>query len=183
MLLKELIKKCKRNNREAQSKLFELYKDKLFVLCLKYCRNYQEAEDNLQESFIAIFEGISKYKFEGSFEGWMKRIVINKAIDRNRKIRHLDVPIKEEILADTLVWEYEIKEIDLDKLLSIVQSLPNQYRLVFNLFELDNYSHKEIANMLAISESTSKSNLHRAKILLKQKLTSENCIKKIVKNG
>lgn len=113
----------------------------------------------------------------------MKRIVINKAIDRNRKIRHLDVPIKEEILADTLVWEYEIKEIDLDKLLSIVQSLPNQYRLVFNLFELDNYSHKEIANMLAISESTSKSNLHRAKILLKQKLTSENCIKKIVKNG
>lgn len=183
MLLKELIKKCKKNNREAQSKLFELYKDKLFVLCLKYCRNYEEAEDNLQESFIAIFEGISKYKNKGSFEGWMKRIVINKAIDRNRKIHFLDVPIKEEILEDTLIYEHEITEIDLDKLLLLVQSLPNQYRLIFNLFELDNYTHKEIAKMLNISVNTSKSNLHRAKVLLKQKITSGNCIKKTVANG
>ncbi len=183
MILTNLIKKCKRNNREAQSKLFELYKGKLFVLCLKYCRNYEEAEDNLQESFIAIFEGIKNYQNKGSFEGWMKRIVINKAIDRNRKIRHFDLPIKEEILGDSLVWESQIKEIDLNKLLSIIQNLPNQYRLVFNLYELDNYSHKEIAKLLNISESTSKSNLHRAKILLKQKLTTENCVKKIAENG
>ncbi|WP_271767607.1 RNA polymerase sigma factor [Aquimarina algiphila] len=181
---RKLIKKCQRNNRKAQSELFHLYKDILFALSLKYCKNYSEAEDNLQDSFITIFKKINQYNFKGSFEGWMKRITINKAIDKYKKAPLLDVSIDEEKIADTRV-DPETLNFPLDELLAFIQELPDRYRLIFNLYELDNYSHKEIANMLHISEGTSKSNLHRAKVILKTKiLSSNNYLKKIaISNG
>ncbi len=169
---RELIKKCKKNNREAQSELFYTYKDRLFALCLKYCKNYNEAEDNLQDSFLAIFEKIDQYKFKGSFEGWMKRITINKAIDKYRDNFFSDTSIKEDMISDTDI-DVELVNFSIDELFSFIQKLPTQYKLVFNLYELDDYTHKEIAKMLTISEGTSKSNLHRAKALLKTMIISE----------
>ncbi len=181
---RKLIKKCQKNNRKAQSELFHLYRDTLFALSLKYCKNYNEAEDNLQDSFITIFKKINQYNFKGSFEGWMKRITINKAIDKYKKTPFTDLNINKENIADTII-DSETLNLSLDELLKYIQELPDRYRLVFNLYELDEYSHKEIAKMLHISEGTSKSNLHRAKVILKTKITSNhNCLKKIaISNG
>lgn len=172
MNLDKLIKDCIKQDRKSQEKLYQLYKNTLFTLCLKYCPNSMEAEDNLHDTFIEIFSTIKNYKGKGSFEGWMKRIAINKAITKYKKTYDL-VPIKDNHVEEILL-ENDLNDYSLDYILSKVQELPNQYRLVFNLYELDDYSHKEIAQMLDISESTSKSNLHRAKIILKEKLTQVN---------
>jgi len=167
--LNELIKLCKKNNINAQSELYTLYKNSLYSLCLKYSKNKEDAQDTLQESFMIIFKSIKKYKATGSFEGWMKRIVINKAIDKYKSESFINVIVNEENLQenDTTIKEFKIP---LDKILSLIQELPSRYRLVFNLYELDHYSHKEISSMLSISEGTSKSNLHRAKLILKDKI-------------
>lgn len=172
MSTENLIKDCIKQNRQAQKELYELYKKTLFVLCLKYCQNEAEAEDNLHDSFIEIFTNIKNYKGIGSFEGWMKRITINKAINSYKKSFYV-LPIKEDYVQEITIEEHEF-DFSLDYILSLVQELPHQYRLVFCLYELDDYSHKEIANMLSISESTSKSNLHRAKVILKEKITTKN---------
>jgi len=168
----ELIYKCKKNNREAQNELFQRYKDTLFLLSLKYCRNEVEAEDNLHDAFITVFETIKKYKNKGSFEGWMKRITIFKAIDKYNKKKPINIEINNDLLEDTTI-EAERINLPLDVIMNFIQELPDQYRLVFSLFQLDNYTHKEIANLLSISESTSKSNLHRAKSILKKKITNK----------
>lgn len=168
MNLEDIIKGCRKRNRRAQEELYHLYKGVLFSLCLKYCRNYAEAEDNLHNSFIEIFSSIHKYSGKGTFEGWIKRITINKAITSYKKTLQL-VPIKDNFTGDTDVGPEEMN-ISADIILEFVQQLPDQYRLIFCLYELDDYSHKEIAVMLSISESTSKSNLHRAKAILKDKI-------------
>jgi len=168
--LKDIIKSCTKNDRQAQKQLFLKYKDILFALCLKYCRNEAEAEDNLHDSFITIFQNIKKYNSKGSFEGWMKRITINKAIDKYKKKKQIPIEIINDLQEDTQM-KVNKRNVDLNQILSCIQNLPNQYRLVFNMYQLDGYSHREIAQSLSISESTSKSNYHRAKIILKQKIT------------
>ncbi len=169
MSLNNLIKACKKNKRSAQAELYNTYKDSLFIVCLKYCKNIEEAEDNLQDAFIVILNNIQKYSGKGSFEGWMKRIVINKAIDRYKKDNFINVMIKDDILKDTQIDNSQFT-LPLNVILNTIQDLPSRYRLVFNLYEMDGYTHKEIANMLNISEGTSKSNLHRAKLILKEKI-------------
>ncbi|MGC4040383.1 MAG: sigma-70 family RNA polymerase sigma factor [Flavobacterium sp.] len=175
MNLDELIKACQKQDSKAQEELYQLYKSTLFVLCLKYCANESEAEDNLHNAFIEIFTNIKKYKGQGSFEGWMKRITINKAIDSYKKSYQLSA-ISDKDYPDTEIEENELDEYSLDYILALVQNLPNQYRLVFCLYELDNYSHLEIAEMLHISTGTSKSNLHRAKIILKEQIQANKSI-------
>ena len=172
MNIDEIIKGCIKQNRKAQEELYHLYKKTLFVLCLKYCPNEAEAEDNLHNAFIEIFSNIKNFNNKGSFEGWMKRITINKAIDSYKKNFQL-LPIKDYYPQETTVNDDEIN-FSLDYILQLIQELPNQYRLVFCLYELDDYTHQEIAGMLSISESTSKSNLHRAKVILKEKISSKN---------
>ena len=174
MIEKELIKACKKQDRQAQNHLYRIYKDRLFVLCLKYCRTQEEAEDILQETFISIFTQIKKYQGKGSFEGWMKRIAINKAIDSFKKNYGLVYPIKEELIAANENIDSDLFEIPLEMLMNTIQELPDRYRLVFNLYELDGYTHKDIAVMLDISEGTSKSNLSRARKALKEKLLTIN---------
>ena len=169
MNLEDLIKACQKQNSKAQEELYHLYKNTLFVLCLKYCQNEAEAEDNLHNAFIEIFTNIKQFSGKGSFEGWMKRITINKAINSYKKAYQL-APIKETDFPDTDVNENELEDFSLDQILAMIQNLPNQYRLVFNLYEMDNYSHAEIADMLSISIGTSKSNLHRAKMILKEQI-------------
>ncbi len=173
MSLEEIIIACKKNNREAQNLLYRRYKNTLFLLSLKYCKNTAEAEDTLHDAFIIIFSKMKSYSNKGSFEGWMKRIVINKAIDKYKNKKEIPVEINDEILEDVTLRGIEI-EIPLDAILKFIQELPNQYRLVFSLYELDGYSHSEIAKMLNITESTSKSNLHRAKVNLKERILIEN---------
>ena len=173
MSLEKLINKCKQRDIRAQSEVYQLFAGKLFALCLKYSKNYQEAQDNLQDGFITIFNKIEQYKFKGSFEGWLKRIIINTALQKYREKNVLNL-ISEEIPEEI---EVEIDEFDisLDFLLKIIQELPNRYRLVFNMYVLDGYSHREIAELLEISEGTSKSNLSRSRHILKKKV-EENII-------
>ena len=158
---------------EAQSKVYHLFADKLFAVSLKYSKNYQDAEDNLQDSFLTIFAKIKQYKYKGSFEGWLKRITIHTAIQKYRQNSPLE--IVKEIADDINEDEIEIENLgfSVDVLLESIQQLPDRYRLVFNLYVLDDYSHKEIANLLSISEGTSKSNLSRARKILKEKLTNQ----------
>jgi RNA polymerase sigma-70 factor (ECF subfamily) len=168
MNIHQLVEDCKQNKPKAQTMVYELFAAKLFATCYKYSRNKQEAEDNLHDGFITIFKKIEQFKHKGSFEGWMKRIVINTTLEKYRKekVFHL---VQEEI-EDEVFVEIEESEVNLDDLLNLIQQLPNRYRLVFNLYVLDGYSHKEIAEMLNISEGTSKSNLSRARLILKNKL-------------
>lgn len=172
MNLDQIIKGCIKQNRQSQAELYNLYHKVLFVLSLKYCQNDSEAEDNLHDAFIEIFTNIKNFKGLGSFEGWIKRITINKAISRYRNTSYLTAIKENDFPQEVFVNDNEI-DFSVDYILTLVQELPNQYRIVFNLYQLDEYSHKEIAEMLSISESTSKSNLHRAKIILKEKITSK----------
>ena len=168
MSLEQLIQECKKNNTEAQSNLYKLFSGKLFALCLKYSRNYAEAEDNLQDAFVTIFKKITQYKGKGSFEGWIKRITVNTALMRYRNKGVLNI-VDENYIEDIDV-EIENEAVSIDFLLHIIQELPDRYRLVFNLYVLDGYSHNEIAAMLHISTGTSKSNLSRARLILKDKV-------------
>ena len=167
--LEELLQGCKSQKLSAQSTLYQLYKEQFFVLSLKYCKNRQEAQDNLQDAFLEIFKRIKQYRGKGSFEGWMKRIVINKAIDRyKREIKQSS--LENQVISEQPVDIEEEVNIPLSQILTCIQNLPSQYRLVFNLYVMDDYSHQEIAEMLNINVGTSKSNLHRAKVILKEQL-------------
>lgn len=168
MDLKELINDCKNNNRKAQEQLYRLYSGKLFAVCLKYSRNYTEAQDNLQDGFLIIFEKIGQFAFKGSFDGWLKRVMINNVLQQYRNQTFLSL-VNEDIVED---YEVDIDDdaISLEYLLKIIQELPVRYRLVFNLYVIDGYSHAEIAEMLTINIGTSKSNLARARMILKEKI-------------
>jgi len=168
------IQQCIRNDREAQLKIYQLFSPVLYGICLKYMKNEDDAKDVFQESFIIAFQKIHQYKFEGSFEGWLKRIFINKLIETlNKKKKEsffLDVFDPETDFIEE--EELEICTIPQEKLLEYIQDLPDQYRLVFNLYVFEKMKHKEIAEQLKISEGTSKSNLNRAKKILQKRILS-----------
>lgn len=180
MALNELIEKCKEEDIKAQGELYKLYSTKLYSICLKYSRNVAEAQDNLQDAFLTIFKNINQFKHKGSFEGWMKRITVNTVLQKYRKERYFE--IVNDQLADEPEPEIEDENLSLDFLLKLVQELPDRYRLVFNLYVLDDYSHQEIADMIGITVGTSKSNLARARMILKTKI-EENKSAQIKSNG
>ncbi len=156
----------------AQEELYRKYSGVLFGMCLKYSRNRTEAEDNLHDSFMVIFDKIGQYNHKGSFEGWMKRITINTVLQKYRKEKYLDVVT--DNITEEVELENESMNISLSTLLSYIQELPNKYRMTFNLYVLDGYSHKEISELLGTSTGTSKSNLARARMILKEKIEKEN---------
>ncbi|MCB0449141.1 RNA polymerase sigma factor [Mariniflexile maritimum] len=166
MSLEQLIENCKNNDTKAQSELYKLFSSKLFAVCLKYSRNYAEAEDNLQDAFLTIFKKMEQYKNKGSFEGWLKRITINTVMQQYRSEKVFDMV--NETVVDEVEIEMDDEDLSMDYLLKIIQELPDRYRLVFNMYVLDGYSHKDIADMLNIHIGTSKSNLARARFILKQ---------------
>ena len=168
MGIKQLIQRCKKQDIEAQEQLYRLYAHKLFPVCLKYSASYQQAEDNLQDGFLTIFDKIVQYKDKGSFEGWMKRIVINVALQKYRKQAVFEI-IREDHFKEPEI-EVDEENISVDYLLEIIQQLPDRYRQVFNLYVLDGFSHKEIAEIMNITTGTSKSNLARARVILKEKI-------------
>ncbi len=137
-------------------------------MCLKYSRNKTEAEDNLHDSFMTIFDKVDQFSFKGSFEGWIKRITVNTILQKYRNNQYLNVV--SENTEDEVEVNTEDTDISLSTLLGYIQELPNKYRLTFNLYVLDGYSHKEISEMLGTSTGTSKSNLARAKAILRDKI-------------
>lgn len=172
MELKKLIKRCKQNDLPSQKLLYDMFADVLFSISLKYSRNYSEAEDNLQDAFIKIFEKIHQFQYKGSFEGWLKRITVNICLQRYRKQKVFELVNEEALKAEDIYVEE--KSYSLQFLLSCIQSLPDRYRMVFNFYTLDGFSHKEIAEKLQITEGTSKSNLSRAKEILRKKINEAN---------
>lgn len=168
MGLEQLIKDCQENSIKAQEQLYRLLAPKLFAVCLKYSRSRVDAEDNLQDGFILIFKKIGQYRFEGSFEGWAKRVMVNNVLQKYRTEGVFEIVT--ENLPEEADVEIEADDIPMEYLMAIIQQLPDRYRMVFNLYVIDGYSHKEIAAMLNITDGTSKSNLARARMILKEKI-------------
>ncbi|OQA98829.1 MAG: ECF RNA polymerase sigma factor SigE [Bacteroidetes bacterium ADurb.Bin217] len=169
---KEIIDGCIKNDRKMQKALYEKYASKLYALCLRYAKDRAEADDMLQEGFIKIFTKIEQFSQEHSFEGWIKRIVINTAITHyNQNLKHYYQEDIDEINESEIKKE-EIYEAEYSKeeLLSVIHSLADGYRMVFNLYVIEGYKHKEISEILGIDIATSKSQLHRAKKIIQERL-------------
>ena len=183
--IKDLIKGCLEGNRRDQELLYRRHAGKLYAVCLQYSGNDDEAKDILQEGFIKIFENLHNYKFEGSFEGWMRRITVNTALEKYRSRNNL---YKVEDIDQIAETDYEpdaedYSGLEASDLLGIIRELPPKYRMIFNLYAIEGYSHKEISKMVSISEGTSKSNLSRARIILQRRVGSYTGIKKKIANG
>ncbi|MBI1222981.1 MAG: sigma-70 family RNA polymerase sigma factor [Bacteroidetes bacterium] len=166
----ELVQGCVDQNRFYQKKLYERFARKMLGVCMSYSRDTYEAENILQESFIKIFENIKRYQPTGSLEGWIRRIVVNTATDYYRKKKR--IKFSEVNLEDA---EYMIGDLDLDSfavrdIIKAVQELPEGSRMVFTLYAIEGYTHKEIGETLDISVGTSKSQFSRARMLLQEKL-------------
>jgi RNA polymerase sigma factor (sigma-70 family) len=182
--IKEIIKGCLAGNRRDQELLYRRHAGKLYGVCLQYSGNDEEARDILQDGFIKIFENLGQYKYEGSFEGWMRRIMVNTALEKYRSKHNLyrvdDINSIPEQDAEPDNEDYS--GLEAGDLLAIIRELPPKYRMVFNLYAIEGYSHKEIGKMINISEGTSKSNLSRARVILQRRVGSYTGLKKIVAN-
>ncbi|MCL1832907.1 MAG: sigma-70 family RNA polymerase sigma factor [Leptospirales bacterium] len=179
-----IINGCLKGNRRDQEFLYRFYAPKLYAVCLQYLGNSDEAKDVLQDGFIKIFNNLHTYKFEGAFEGWMRRIIVNEALERYRgknilhKVEDIDRLTSMELEPDT----GDYSDVDSEMLLNIINELPPKYKIIFNLFAIEGYSHKEISKMMKISEGTSKSNLLRARAILQKKVETYIGIKRKVAN-
>lgn len=166
----ELIKGCRKKNAVCQRLLFEAFASRLMTICLRYARNRPEAEDMLQESWMKIFETISQYRFEGSFEGWIKRITVNTCLRMLQKkvIRFYE---SEEVESTAPFFEPEVlSTLSEIELLSMIAKLPDGYRIVFNLYAIEGYNHDEIADMLHIESVTSRTQLAKARKMLQKQI-------------
>lgn len=176
--IEKIISGCIKNNGAMQSLLYHKFKAKMFAICLRYSSDYHSAEDILQDGFVKVFKNIHKFRGEGSFEGWMRRVFVNTAIEHFRKKTHL-YPILD--IAESGLEEFNSDVFDklaVDNLMDMIQTLSPGYRIVFNMYVIEGYSHKEISNELNISEGTSKSQLSRARQILKGKVEQLNTSEK-----
>lgn len=168
MTEQDLIQGCIRGERKCQEAVFRLYAGKMLVVCIRYARHRMEAEDMLQDAFIKVFRYINKFQHKGSFEGWIRRIVVNTALKNIDKKSFTNEQIGIEDEKDTGALPNVYSDLGEAELLKMVGSLPDGYRLVFNLYAIEGYSHKEIADLLDIGESTSRSQLVKARKLLQE---------------
>lgn len=166
-----LIEKCIEENPVAQKELYDKYASKMLGVCMRYATNLTEAEDILQDGFVKVFRKIQTYNNAGSFEGWIRRTMVNTCLDHIRKNKNLKMnvdidsvsylePVAENVLADLAT----------EDLLNLIQAMPVGYRTVFNMFAIEGYSHKEIAEELNISDNTSKTQYRKAKLYLQEKI-------------
>lgn len=172
--INRIIRGCIKGNRRDQELLYRRYSSRLYAACLQYSGNDEEARDILQEGFIKVFENLINFKFEGSFEGWMRRIMVNTALEKYRSRHNL---YRVDDIDSIQEPEYEPDNqdyagLEAADLLDIIRELPPKYRMVFNLYAIEGYSHKEIGELVNISEGTSKSNLARARVILQRKVNS-----------
>lgn len=169
----QLLKDCLKGDAHAQKRLYDTYARKMFGVCLRYAADQGMAEDFLQEGFIRIFTRLKSYRMEGSFEGWMRRIMVNTSLEilRKKDIFRYASPLDDGLQVSDQVEDVEdIPNTDL--LVRLIQEMPAGFRAVFNLYAVENYSHKEIGQLLGISEGTSKSQYARARAWLQKRLKS-----------
>lgn len=160
---KKLIQACIKEDKSAQKALYDLFSAKMYFVCLRYARHEAEAQDILQDAFIKVFDKLDSFRFNGSFEGWVRRIMVNTALNYCRKSTYKYENIGIEDYQDKVVNSKAISRLSEQELLGIIQQLPDGYRMVFNLYIIEGYNHKEIAEMLSISENTSRSQLAKAR--------------------
>ncbi|MCK9421976.1 MAG: RNA polymerase sigma factor [Bacteroidales bacterium] len=169
---RDLVARCLKREMASQQLLYRRFAPKMFGICLRYAGNTTDAEDILQEGFLRVFNKLHHYRGEGSLEGWICRTMINTTINFYRKQMkfHQEVDLKEATLNAT-ISEDALSILTKEELLKVIHELPVGFRTVFNLFVMEGYSHHEIGAMLGIPENTSKSQLHRAKVLIRRRLT------------
>jgi len=175
----ELLAGCLKNSRIHQKAFYDKYAGKMYALCLRYANDDMEAEDYLQEGFMKVYDNLAKYRNEGSLEGWVRRVIVNLILQKLRKKKQKLVDIAQEniVVADT--GSDILSQMAATELLELIRQLPAGYRTIFNLYVLEEYSHKDIAKELGISEGTSKSQLSRARIILQKMVLKHESIKDI----
>jgi RNA polymerase sigma factor (sigma-70 family) len=170
-----LIKECLSGSVRAQKTLFDKFAPKMMGVCLRYCKTKEQAEDALQEGFIKVFFKLNDFKLQGSFEGWIRRIMVNTSLDLLRK----EMKISTEIQVEDALNKQEsndsiLAELSAAELVALIRTMPDGYRVVFNMFAIEGYNHQEIAETLGVTESTSKSQYLRARAYLRERLEKEN---------
>lgn len=168
-----LIKACIQQNPKAQREFYERFAPKMMGVCFRYARNRDDAEDMLQEGFVKIYQKLTAYKFQGSLEGWVRRIIVRTAIDMLRKQKHQQNEIDIDHAVGEEVAEDAIDNLELEYLYRIIQALPTGYRLVFNLYAIEGFSHAEIGDQLGITASTSRSQYTRARSILMNQIRED----------
>jgi RNA polymerase sigma factor (sigma-70 family) len=177
----QIIEGCAKHDRKAQRVLYDKYSRLLLGVCLRYASDKPDAEDILQDSFLKIFFNIKEYSGTGSFIGWLRKVTVNTAIThyhKNLKFRY-HVEIEEYVSAETGVTSFEEDFYTSEELFSVLNELPAGYRMVFNLYAIEGYKHKEIAEIMGIDTNTSKSQYSRAKAVLREKLEKIGKLKSI----
>ena len=168
--LNKIIQDCASGDARAQETLYRMFAPKMFGVCLRYAKDSAEAEDNLQEGFVKVFTKIKNFRFEGSLEGWIRRIMVNISLEKFRK-SNLLYPVENIGIYDSQKMSEDIiDKITADELLQLIQELSPRYRMVFNLYVLEGMNHQEISEKMGISTGTTKSNLARARDILKRKV-------------
>ena len=170
MTEERIIQGCINEEKSAQQYLYETYSPKMYYVCLRYARHASEAQDMLQDGFIKVFDNIGSFKSNGSFEGWVRRIVVNTALNYCRKSSFKQEQIGIEDYQDTVVKSIAVSNLCEKELLALIQKLPDGYRIVFNLYVIEGYSHKEIGEMLKVTESTSRSQLAKSRKWMQNEL-------------
>jgi len=166
-----LVTECAKGNPRAQRVLFDKFAPKMLAVIMRYLRNMDEAEDTLQDGFVKIFHKIGEFKMEGSLEGWIRRIMVNTALDMLRKNKKLLGDIQLDDVSYKVSYEDTgFDDMNVEQLLKMIDALPDGYRIVFNMFAIEGYSHKEIADTLGVTENTSKSQYSRARAFLRNQL-------------
>jgi len=180
----ELLKYCLQKNNDAQKELYRRYAPKMYAICLRFVRINSEADDLLQEGWIKVFQNLNTYNFQGSFETWIKRIFINNCINYYKKnLKNNDIFFDdiEKVKSDNedenehnFFYTDETKQFEIniptEEIMKLIQELPERKRIVFTLYVIEEYKHSEIAEMLGITEATSKTQLMKAKIMIREKL-------------
>lgn len=170
----EFIKGCKKNDPKTQRQLYEMYSGLMLAICRRYIKHTDEAEEIMVNGFLKIFEKIEQFKGDGSFEGWMKKIMVYESLNHLRKQKMIFVEVEAAQYNESIDYTNAQTQLEAEDLMNLIDELPAGYRMVFNLYAIEGYSHQEIADMLQISESTSKSQLSRARGHLQKKVLELN---------
>jgi RNA polymerase sigma factor (sigma-70 family) len=167
---KDLIQACLQGERQAQKEIFQMYSTKMMAVCLRYARHRLEAEDIFQDAFVKVFTHLNEFEFQGSFEGWVRKIIVNTAVRNNQRKSVSFEEIGLENIQEESCSPDVFSIISEEELIHIISGLPDGYRMVFNLHAIEGYSHKEISKFLNIEESTSRSQLVKARRILQEKV-------------
>ena len=167
----ELVKRCKAGERKSQELLYKQFASKMMGVCLRYATDRMEAEDMLQNGFIRVFQKLGDFRGEGSFEGWVRRIMVHSSIEYYRKHHKMMQVVEESEMEEQGVNPVAVANLGAKELMLLIQKLSPGYRIVFNLYAIEGYSHKEIAAIVGITEGASKSQLSRARSILREQIT------------